>query len=207
MSCKNSWRAPRNLAKQQAEVDVWLDGTLEGFAKIAQEKITCTATEYTELVTVLLRAGFNEKLASLLTRRLKAVVKVDANQLPSRYLSHRPIYLSWLDWLFEEDESDVLREIVKRGLATNELQVELRHIGLWADSTVPVIVYSGSMAKHTRKGLIDVFSDVERAVLISTSAVEVGVDFNADTLITEECERNSFLQRLGRVGGMKKIAA
>lgn len=188
------------LDRQQAEVDIWLDETLEGFTKIAPEQITCTATEYTELMAELAKAGFNEQLASLLTRRLKATVEVDANQLPTRDLSHRPVYLSWLDWLFEEDESDVLREIVKRRLATNELQVELRHIGLWSDSTVPVIVYSGSMAKHTRKGLIDVFSDVERAVLISTSAVEVGIDFDADTLITEECEHNSFLQRLGRVG-------
>ena len=80
------------------------------------------------------------------------------------------------------------------------MQVELRHIGLWRDSTAPVIVYSGSMAKYARKGLINVFSDLEKAVLISTSAVEIGVDFDADTLITEECEHNSFLQRFGRVG-------
>ena len=131
-------------------------------------------------------------------------MKVGADQLPTHRLSHRPVYLRWLDWLFEEDESENLREIVKRGLETNELRVELRHIGLWEDSTVPVIVYSGSMAKHARRGLINVFSALKQAVLISTSAVEVGVDFDADTLITEECERNSFLQRFGRVGRHEK---
>ena len=188
------------LEEQKAEVDRWLDETLRHLAEIDLEQVTCRASEFTELVAVFVKAGFNKQLASSLARNLKFEITVDADQLPTRSLSHRPVYLRWLDWLFEEDESEKLRKIVKRGLETNELQVELRHIGLWKDSAVPVIVYSGSMAKHTRKGLIDVFSDLEKAVLISTSAVEVGVDFDADTLITEECERNSFLQRFGRVG-------
>ena len=169
-------------------------------AEIDLEQIACRASEFTELTTEFVKVGFNEQLALSLTRNLKFQMKVDTDRLPTYRLSHRPVYLQWLDWLFEENEGERLREIVKRGLETNELQVELRHIGLWRDSTVPVIVYSGSMAKHTRKGLIKVFSDLEKAVLISTSAVEVGVDFDADALITEECERSSFLQRFGRVG-------
>ena len=188
------------LEEQKAVVDRWLDETLMRLAEINPELITCGTSEFTELTTAFIQAGFTEQLASALTRNLKFQIKVGADQLPTHRLTHRPVYLHWLDWLFEEDESEKLHEIVKRGLETNELRVELRHIGLWEDLTVPVIVYSGSMAKHARKGLINVFSDLEKAVLISTSAVEVGVDFDADTLITEECERNSFLQRFGRVG-------
>jgi DEAD/DEAH box helicase domain-containing protein len=56
------------------------------------------------------------------------------------------------------------------------------------------------MSRRDRKGLIQAFDDLERAVLISTPAVEVGVDFKADVLITEECDGNGFLQRFGRVG-------
>ena len=192
------------LEEQKVVVDRWLDETLMCLTEIDLEQIACRASDFTELTTEFVKTGFNEQLASSLTRNLKFQMKVGADQLPTQRLSHRPVYLRWLDWLFEEDESENLREIVKRGLETNELGVELRHIGLWEDSTIPVIVYSGSMAKHVRKGLINVFSDLEKAVLISTSAVEVGVDFDTDTLITEECERNSFLQRFGRVGRHEK---
>ena len=194
----------KELEKQQTEVDCWLGETLECLSKITTEKITSTATEFTELMAEFIKAGFDERLALLLTSRMKSAVKVDADRLPTRNLSHRPVYLRWLDWLFDEDEAEKLREILKVGLETNELKTEFRHVRLWGDSRVPVVVYSGSMAEHARKGLIDVFTDLERAVLISTSAVEVGVDFDADTLITEECEGNSFLQRFGRVGRHEK---
>ena len=197
-------RNANGLDDQKAIVDRWLDQTLMCLAEISLEQITCRASEFTELTTEFVKVGFNEQLASSLTKNLKFQIKVGADRLPRYRLSHRPVYLRWLDWLFEEDEIKGLREIVKRGLETNELQVELRHIGLWRDSTVPVIVYSGSMAKTTRKGLINVFSQLEKAVLISTSAAEVGVDFDANTLITEECEHNSFLQRFGRVGRHSK---
>ena len=56
------------------------------------------------------------------------------------------------------------------------------------------------MSRNERKGLLDAFGKLSRAVLISTPAVEVGVDFAADTLITEQCDGNGFLQRFGRVG-------
>ena len=56
------------------------------------------------------------------------------------------------------------------------------------------------MSKHNRDGLVELFGKLEKAILISTPAVEVGVDFDADTLITEECDGNGFLQRFGRVG-------
>lgn len=88
------------------------------------------------------------------------------------------------------------------------------HAGIGIAPSLPgeplVILYTGSMARYTREGLIEGFgmATTDRAiVLISTSAVEVGVDFSADMLITEECEGSSFLQRLGRVGRRPKIRA
>ena len=59
------------------------------------------------------------------------------------------------------------------------------------------------MARYAREGLVELFKDrsiTAPMVLISTSAVEVGVDFDADAMVTEECVGSSFLQRFGRVG-------
>ncbi len=69
------------------------------------------------------------------------------------------------------------------------------------DDGAIAILYSGSMPRYAREGLVDLFDRVQMpVVLVSTSAVEVGVDFDADALITEECAGSSFLQRFGRVG-------
>jgi len=88
-------------------------------------------------------------------------------------------------------------------------------VGLLKNSTVPddrrpiALLYSGSIARYNREGIIDVFGRIEsrQVVLFSTSAVEVGVDFEADALVTEECEGSSFLQRFGRVGRRPTIMA
>ncbi|WP_165874335.1 DEAD/DEAH box helicase [Rubrobacter taiwanensis] len=189
-----------NLDEQQATVDEWLASVLERLSTISDDQICCKARDFDSLTKTFVTAGLDKRAASLLTKRLTFEMKADPAQLPKQSLSHRPVYLRWLDWAVKDDEKEKVREAVKSDLASGELNAELRHIGLWSNTDVPVIVYSGSMAKGAREGLIDAFSDMERAVLISTSAVEVGVDFHADALITEECEGNSFLQRFGRVG-------
>ena len=56
------------------------------------------------------------------------------------------------------------------------------------------------MSKHNRDGLVELFGKLEKAILISTPAVEVGVDFDADTLITEECDGMRFSSVLGVLG-------
>lgn len=200
--------------EQQAVVDEWLAATLERLSNVQSDsdpdRICCKARNFDSLAKAFVAADLDEKAASLLTRRLTFEMKADPAQLPKRSLGHRPVFLRWLDWAVKDEEKEKVCEAVKSGLTSGELNVELRHIGLWKNTDVPVIVYSGSMAKGAREGLINVFSELERAVLISTSAVEVGVDFHADALITEECEGNSFLQRFGRVGrhdkGSKVIA-
>jgi len=188
------------MEKQQTIVDEWLTNIIEKLGETADDPISCKAKEFTELTDAFVNSGMDRELASLLTKRLSFQMPADPAELPARSLSHRPIYLRWLDWAVEKDKAAKLREVVRSGIEFGELDVDYRHIGLWKGTDVLVIVYSGSMARHAREGLIDVFSDLDQAVLISTAAVEVGVDFQADTLITEECGGNSFLQRFGRVG-------
>jgi superfamily II DNA/RNA helicase len=190
-----------DLERQQALVDAWVTDTLDGLGAVMEEQIPCRSPDYVALQQAL-AAGLGETLAALVVKRLIHEIKVDPDwiDVPPHSLSHRPIYLRWLDWMVPKDQVECIRALVQAGLESGALQADCRHIGLWKGTDVPVIVYSGSMAKHARAGLIDVFAGLERAVLISTSAVEVGVDFAADTLITEECEGNGFLQRFGRVG-------
>ena len=199
-----------DLEKQRSIVDEWLSETTEKLNNVPDEPISCRAGAFSELTGAFVAAGMDKELAALLTRKLVFTIKADPTQLPTRYLSHRTIYLRSLHGRIDREEGDRIREVVRKGLESGALDVECRHIGMWRGTDVPVIVYSGSMAKHAREGLITVFSDLDRAVLVSTLAVEVGVDFHADALITEECEGNSFLQRLGRVGrheqGSKVIA-
>lgn len=188
------------LEKQQTIVDEWLAQAIERLSNVADEPIFCQARTFPELTDTFMAVGIDKEIASLLTKKLTYTMKADLGQLPTRHVSHRPIYLRWLHWLIDKEKADEIRDVAKIGVESGELEIECRHIGLWRGTDVPIIVYSGSMAKQAREGLINVFTDLGRAVLISTSAVEVGVDFHADALITEECEGNSFLQRFGRVG-------
>lgn len=191
-----------DLERQQALVDEWLADILERLEAGGDEQIPCRAQDFTDLRQAL-AIGLGENLAGLLVKRLVHEIKIDPKWIIGvsfRSLSHRIIYLRWLDWMVEQDQVEHIRKLVQAGLEAGYLEADCRHIGLWKGTDVPVIVYSGSMARHARAGLINVFADLERAVLISTSAVEVGVDFAADMLITEECEGNGFLQRFGRVG-------
>ncbi|MFW6017063.1 MAG: helicase C-terminal domain-containing protein, partial [bacterium] len=78
-----------------------------------------------------------------------------------------------------------------------------RYIATWkGNKDVLVVLYTGSMSNYVREGLMEFFDQVnyKKKILLSTSAVEVGVDFNCDLLITEETNVASFLQRFGRAG-------
>lgn len=193
--------AAPDLERQKTLVDNWLTDTLDKVGSVAEEEVPCQAPGFDGLQQCLVPT-LGDNLAKEVMKRLRHGFEVDPEwtDIPPRDLSHRPIYLRWLDWLVDPEQVDHIRSLVQAGLESGVLQVDCRHIGLWKGTDVPMVVYSGSMAKHARAGLIEVFSDLDRAVLISTSAVEVGVDFAADTLITEECEANGFLQRFGRVG-------
>ncbi len=107
----------------------------------------------------------------------------------------------FMSWFGEED-----RERLRQGVME---KAEHRAVGKikGRDDGALAILYSGSMPRHAREGLIPLFDSLRvPVVLVSTSAVEVGVDFGADGLVTEECSGSSFLQRFGRVGRRGDVA-
>ncbi len=130
---------------------------------------------------------------------LSAESLVNQNVLDFSLYAHRRVPVRrFVDWIASKDVRErFLQEVLPR------LEIEHLAVGRLKDRDVLVICYSGSMARYAREGLIQLFGDAalkQPAILIATSAVEVGVDFAADALVTEECPASSFLQRFGRVG-------
>lgn len=76
------------------------------------------------------------------------------------------------------------------------------YVRQWPDTSIPVFLYTGGMSHIDREGLVEAFnsSGIDKAILISTSAVEAGVDFDADLLITDCADAIKVIQRFGRVG-------
>ena len=188
-------------------IDHWLTGVsarLEGVW--TEETIALTAPDFLELVSALRQAGLPGELARCISDRLKYSAELKGDlaakvRVSGRSVEKHPVALQWLSWMVnDEDRREALLARLQEALASGELKVKTRHIATWGDSGVPAVIYTGKMSRTERKGLIEAFAGLPRAVLISTPAVEVGVDFEADWLITEECEGNGFLQRFGRVG-------
>ncbi len=210
------WRKVQDTLPSDATPDAVKDVLNAYLTKISDalaqvwrdEALTLVAPDFSALMTSLKEAGLPPKTASALARYLRYSVELDDEQAQrvrkSRAaLEKRSIALRWLEknWLIEDVERrQALSRQLKAALEDGDLDVETRHIATWGESDVPAVIYTGQMSRRDRKGLIQAFDDLERAVLISTPAVEVGVDFKADVLITEECDGNGFLQRFGRVG-------
>jgi len=183
-----------------------LQSTLDRILTEKDEKLSVSAPNFTEITAVLQEAGMGSKLAESITEHLKYSVEVPeeaavALRIPPQEMTLRQVAFSWLEWwVNDESRREELVRRLRETLAKGELAVETRHIATWKDIELPVFVYTGKMTRNERKGLIEAFAGLPQAVLISTPAVEVGVDFAADTLVTEQCDGNAFLQRLGRVG-------
>lgn len=171
-----------------------------------EDSLWVTAPAFREITESLQKAGASPELSEAITNHLKYTVNLPEQsaaglRMSPGELAERRVALSWLDWLVvDPSRKQALIERIHQALAAKELDVEARHIAMWGDTDVPVVIYTGKMSRTEREGLLDAFSKLHRAVLISTPAVEVGVDFAADVLITEQCDGNSFLQRFGRVG-------
>lgn len=150
--------------------------------------------------------GFSEEMSKKLRELLQRAIKVSPYQvkrwghLPKSYRSRR-FRLSWaVSQISDPEERGYFKELLDSPMALARLPVSLPNVGLWGESSVPVVLYSGKMPKSDREGQIQLFDALDRAVLVSTSAVEVGVDFDADVLITEQCPGPDLLQRFGRIG-------
>jgi len=183
-----------------------LQAALERVSAGGEEILPITAPTFTEITAILQEANMGPKLAESITEYLKYTVELPEEvavtlETPPQELARRLAAFSWLDWwVRDKSRREVLVQRLQEALARGELAVETRHIATWKDTGIPVVIYTGKMGRSEREGLIEAFTDLPRAVLISTPAVEVGVDFAADTLITEQCDGNGFLQRFGRVG-------
>ena len=77
----------------------------------------------------------------------------------------------------------------------------------WPHTSIPVFLYTGGISHRDREGLAEAFNspEINKAILITTSVVESGVDFDADLLITDcadvtNIDANNIIQRFGRIG-------
>ena len=202
-------RAPAGLDPQALLrfLDTWTQDLLSAVERACgADQFVVTAPAFPEMQAILQRAGFGSALAGSMTRALSsriALPEQDAAYLATtaRVLAKRLVSFSWLPRVIgDHSRAESLFVRLETALSANQLPVEARHIATWSGTQLPVIIYTGKMTKTERDGLIDAFARLPAAILISTPAVEVGVDFAADTLITEECDGNAFLQRFGRVG-------
>jgi superfamily II DNA or RNA helicase len=208
------WRAVAPVVKDHATPESLLE-VLEaqvsqlqaGLERIwTDDSLRVTASNFGEITTALQQAGTNQELAEAITNYLTYTVELPEEaatrlKMSPEELARRCLAFHWLEWLIKDrSQREELAERIRKALTAGELDAEIRHIASWGDTGVPVVIYTGKMTKAERQGLIEAFARLPRAVLISTPAVEVGVDFAADVLITEQCDGNGFLQRFGRVG-------
>lgn len=201
-----------DLEISKNQVNHWLSERITELEDLwSDAEITVKTPDALGLLNDLEAAGFSERLSQEIHRRLLHMVKVSKAEInkwghvPESMRSHQ-VMVSWaVNQVSDLDERSYFQEMLADPIAQERLQISFPNVGLWADSGVPVILYSGKMARDERDGQIRLFDELERAVLISTSAVEVGVDFDADVLITEQCPGPDLLQRFGRIGRREGI--
>ena len=208
------WRAVAPVVKDSTTPESPLEALEAEVSRIqagleriwTDDSLRVTASNFGEITTTLQQAGTNQELAETITNYLTYTVELPEEaaarlRMSPEELARRRLAFHWLEWLIKDSlQREELAERIRKALTEGELDAETRHIASWSDTGVPFVIYTGKMTKVERQGMIEAFAGLSRAVLISTPAVEVGVDFAADVLITEQCDGNSFLQRFGRVG-------
>lgn len=206
-SLKESIKGATDLESLKEMLDNWVSDVQSRLEGIWSEgSLNVTAPAFKEISSSLIEAGLQPELANRVTDYLKYSVELpedatDGLRISPSELSRRYLVFSWFSWLIKDKaKREDLTGRVLRALENGRLDAETKNIASWKDTKIPVIIYTGKMSRNERRGLIDAFGKLSRAILVSTPAVEVGVDFAADTLITEQCDGNGFLQRFGRVG-------
>lgn len=191
----------------------WIADVTDRLDRQWGDSIQDTSPEFRRLQSELNKAGLGADLAELAVRYLIKQVSLSSKDLNGVFpkganLDKQSIPLRWLAWVQVIPDRSLREEItvkLKAALENHSLTIETPYITTWGNIGIPTILYSGKMSKYIRNGLIELFNVLDRAILISTPAVEVGVDFRVESLITEECDGPGFLQRLGRVGRSGEI--
>lgn len=190
----------------------WLSQRIEQIENLwSDSKLVVHTPQAYRLLDDLEEAGFYEELSKEIHQRLLRTVKLTDYQIKKwghlpKPMRSRQVTLSWATkQIAEPDERAYFQEMLDDPRAFARLQVEFPNVGLWSHSGVPVVLYSGKMARDEREGLIRLFDELDQGILVSTSAVEVGVDFDADVLITEQCPGPDLIQRFGRIGRREDI--
>lgn len=196
-SFKEALEARLSRAQEEAERALEAAETVEG--------IRLTLPEMPELRVWLNGVPLLDEFARTLQHSLildKDSVVGDAG-VPIEAYRGVSVPVPWfLAWLGEAERARLEPEVLNRAEHRAVRRVKDREDGAVA------ILYSGSMPRRAREGLIELFAGLQvPTVLVSTSAVEVGVDFDADSLVTEKCSGSSFLQRFGRVGRRPGVKA
>lgn len=206
-SLKNSMKGAADLESLIGRIDQWVSDVQSRLERIwSEDSLEVTAPAFKEISLGLIEAGLQPELANKFTDYLKYSVELpkeaaEGLRMSPSELSKRYLAFSWFGWLIKDKaKRDDLTGRVLKSLEDGRLNADTKNIASWKDTKIPVIIYTGKMSKNERRGLLEAFGNLSKAVLISTPAVEVGVDFAADTLITEQCDGNGFLQRFGRVG-------
>ncbi len=213
------WNAISSLAFAHADsstimsiLDTWIENLLAALERLCtRETFTVTAPDFPEISAMLQNVGTGFALAQLLTNTLRYLIPLTeqdtaALDSSSSTLFQQQIGFSALSQVIQDQPRyTALAMHIRAALTAGQLNVEARHIAIWKNTDIPVLLYTGKMTKAERDGLINAFALLPQAILISTPAVEVGVDFAADLVVTEECDGNAFLQRVGRVGRRSDI--
>lgn len=151
------------------------------------------------------------------TENQQALVQFTLNRFPSRCHPNRTLTLVAATIAeTEEGESrlpETLTQTVCERFQAHERMIVIAEkvqdaVAVWRmlkaefNDQTHIWLYHGRLTQRQRKRVYDALSQADKAgkgyILVSTSAIEVGCDLNAHTLITQLCDPDRLIQRVGR---------
>lgn len=155
----------------------------------------------------------------------QALAQFTLDHFPTRCYSHRTLTRVAASVAEDEEGESTLPEILVK-VASDHFHADERMIviaekvqdavAVWrrlkmefGDQT-PILLYHGRLTQRQRKKVYDALSSADKAnqgyILVSTSAIEVGCDLNAHTLITQLCDPDRLIQRVGRCNRRQEMS-
>jgi len=147
----------------------------------------------------------------------QALAKFTLDRFPSRCHPHRTLTLVTAPVAETEEEESALPEalikVISERFQAHERMIVIAEkvtdaVAVWQivkakfNDQTSVWLYHGRLTQRQRKKVYDALSQADKAdrgyILVSTSAIEVGCDLNAHTLITQLCDPDRLIQRVGR---------